>query len=102
MVDYAADAETEPPPDALIRAVARSIPARFAAADFALSRSGRWLLIEVGEGQVSSVPEATCLPDIFRALAAKMSGASCPRERPQKLRTGGTREPSQKCLLRHL
>ncbi|MGO9485663.1 MAG: ATP-grasp domain-containing protein [Rhodomicrobium sp.] len=67
--------DAESPPDALIRAVARSIPARFAAADFALSQSGHWLLIEVGEGQVSSIPEAAPLPDIFHALAASTSGA---------------------------
>jgi ATP-grasp domain, R2K clade family 3 len=59
-----------PPPDELVTAVAKSIPARFATADFALTQSGRWLVIEVGEGQVSGIPEAAPVEEIYRALAA--------------------------------
>ena len=65
-----AAAGAAPPPDALVRAVARSIPARFATVDFALAQSGRWLVIEVGEGQVSGIPEGAAVPEIFQALAA--------------------------------
>jgi hypothetical protein len=62
-----------PPPDELVRAVARSLPARFAVADFAQSQSGRWLVIEIGEAQVSAVPDRAPLSEIFRELAATLA-----------------------------
>jgi hypothetical protein len=62
--------DASPPPDELVSAVANAIPARFATADFAQTQSGRWLVIEVGEGQVSSIPESASVPDIFRSLVA--------------------------------
>lgn len=60
-----------PPPDGLLEDVARSLPTRFAAVDFALSETGDWLVVETGDGQVSGFPETAPMSDIFLALAAK-------------------------------
>jgi ATP-grasp domain, R2K clade family 3 len=62
--------ESLAPPDEIVRAAAKAIPARFATVDFAPAQSGRWLVIEVGEGQVSGIPEAAPVSCIFQALAA--------------------------------
>jgi hypothetical protein len=61
------------PPQELVKAVASSLPARFAVADFALSQTGRWIVIEIGEAQVSAVPDSAPLSEIFRALAATLA-----------------------------
>jgi hypothetical protein len=65
---FRATAEHQPPPDELLNQVARSLPTRFAAADFALS-DGQWFVIEVGDGQVSGFPNGAPVTDIFSALA---------------------------------
>jgi hypothetical protein len=59
-----------PPPAVLLKAVARSLPARFATADFAQSETGRWIVVETGDGQVSGMPDAAPVADMFLALAA--------------------------------
>jgi acetylornithine deacetylase/succinyl-diaminopimelate desuccinylase-like protein len=55
------------------KTVAGSLPARFAVADFAQSQSGRWLVIEIGEAQVSAIPDTAPLSEIFPALAANLA-----------------------------
>ena len=49
-------------------------PSRFATADFARLTDGGWLLIEVGDGQASELPEAADPAALLSAVAAKGSG----------------------------
>jgi hypothetical protein len=48
----------EAPPSELVQAVCVALPSRFATADFARLADGGWLLVEVGDGQVSGLPAA--------------------------------------------
>jgi hypothetical protein len=45
------------PPADLVAEVAAALPSRFASADFARREDGGWLLLEVGDGQVSGLPD---------------------------------------------
>ena len=58
-----------PPPDALLQQVAAQIPSPFASADFALDADGKWWLLEVGDGQVSGLPDPEAAGVVFPALA---------------------------------
>ncbi|MBI5942200.1 MAG: ATP-grasp domain-containing protein [Caulobacterales bacterium] len=57
------------PPPELLAEVAANIPSRFASADFGVDESGRWWLLEVGDGQVSGLPTDRAAAPIFQALA---------------------------------
>ncbi len=63
----------KPPPE-LVDAVCAALPSRFATADFARLTDGGWLLIEVGDGQVSGLPDAADPAAVLSALAAEASG----------------------------
>lgn len=58
------------PPVDLVEQVAANVPSRFASADFGRDADGRWWLLEVGDGQVSGLPNVEAAQPIFRALAA--------------------------------
>lgn len=58
-----------PPPAALLRQIAQKLPSPFASMDFGLDVEGRWWLLEVGDGQVSGLPDPTAAAAIFAALA---------------------------------
>ena len=58
------------PPAEIIERVAANVPSRFASADFGRDADGRWWLLEVGDGQVSGLPNIEAAQPIFRALAA--------------------------------
>ncbi|PSJ37874.1 ATP-grasp domain-containing protein [Allosphingosinicella deserti] len=64
-------ANLEPPPRDLLEQVAAHIPSPFASADFGRDESGRWWLLEVGDGQVSGLPTATAAKPIFQKLSAE-------------------------------
>lgn len=70
------------PPASLLEAVAAAIPSPFAAADFGIDAAGRWWLLEVGDGQVSGLPDGAAGP-VFAALATAASGrgSGAPRSR---------------------
>ncbi len=57
------------PPHALLEAVASKVPSPFASADFGRGQDGRWWLLEVGDGQVSGLPDDAAAAPIFAALA---------------------------------
>jgi hypothetical protein len=57
------------PPAELIAQVAVKVPSPFASADFGVDQSGRWWLLEVGDGQVSGLPEPEAARLVFAALA---------------------------------
>lgn len=55
-----------PPPASLLAEVAAAVPCPFFTADFARRQNGGWLLVEIGDGQVSSLP-ASVKPEQFYA-----------------------------------
>lgn len=57
------------PPTSLLDAVASRVPGPFASADFGRDVDGRWWLLEVGDGQVSGLPDESAAEPIFAALA---------------------------------
>lgn len=57
------------PPAELMAEVALKVPSPFASADFGVDQSGRWWLLEVGDGQVSGLPEPQAASPVFAALA---------------------------------
>jgi hypothetical protein len=67
---FVAPAAERPPPD-LVGAVCAALPSRFATADFARLTAGGWLLVEVGDGQVSELPAAAD-PSAFLSALTKL------------------------------
>jgi hypothetical protein len=57
------------PPADLLSKVAANVPSPFASADFGVDESGRWWLLEVGDGQVSGLPGEAVATPLFEALA---------------------------------
>jgi hypothetical protein len=58
-----------PPPAELMAQVGMKIPSPFASADFGVDQTGRRWLLEVGDGQVSGLPEPEAASPVFAALA---------------------------------
>lgn len=58
------------PPAELLEAVASEIPSPFASADFGRDVDGRWWLLEVGDGQVSGLPDD---PEAAEALITTLA-----------------------------
>lgn len=56
------------PPASLVEAVAGRLSGYFASADFGIGADGGWHLLEVGDGQVSGLPQAGMAADLHRAL----------------------------------
>ena len=61
------------PPGTLLHDIAAALPSRFAAFDLARRVDGGWLLIETGDGQVSSVPDGARVSDILSPVAVALS-----------------------------
>ncbi|RJF87698.1 hypothetical protein D3874_12255 [Oleomonas cavernae] len=56
------------PPKEIVEAVCAALPSHFATADFARLASGGWLLLEVGDGQVSGLPEVADPQHLLNAI----------------------------------
>lgn len=54
---------------AWVQEVAVRVKSRCFTVDLARTRSGEWLIVELGGGQVSGLPESVNLSDLFRRLA---------------------------------
>ena len=61
-------AELGSPPASLLEAIASAIPSPFASADLGRDLEGQWWLLEVGDGQVSALPQEDAAGAIFAAL----------------------------------
>lgn len=61
-----------PPIEEFEEDVAR-IPSRFFTMDVALCKSGEWQILELGDGQVSGLPEDSCAEPFYRALKQQLS-----------------------------
>ncbi len=71
-VDYEGD---PPDPYTFAEAVSR-VDSRFVAMDVARRRDGRWMIVELGDGQVSGLPrEADALP-FLESLRGRLDGAA--------------------------
>jgi hypothetical protein len=68
----------EPPLAELLKDVASRVPSPFASADFGVDDRGRWWLLEVGDGQVSALPDARAAIPLFKALARACAEAPLP------------------------
>ncbi|HPF38782.1 MAG TPA: ATP-grasp domain-containing protein [Phycisphaerae bacterium] len=55
-------------------AIAASIPSRFFSMDIAMTESGEWIIVELGDGQVSGLPERIDPLAFYRALANGLRG----------------------------
>lgn len=61
------------PPAALLQEIAARVPSPFASADFALDEHDKWWLLEVGDGQVSGLPDPSAAQPLFTVLKQAFS-----------------------------
>ena len=61
--------EIGPPPAELMVQIAKKVPSPFASADFGVDQSGGWWLLEVGDGQVSGLPQPEAASTVLATLA---------------------------------
>lgn len=59
---------------AMFTDVARKVASPFFAMDVALRADGQWMIVELGDGGVSSLPERADVDDFYRRLAARLAG----------------------------
>jgi hypothetical protein len=59
---------TSIPPDALIQSVIKKINSRFFTIDTAQKEDGEYTVIEVGDGQVSSLPDLSDITEFYANL----------------------------------
>lgn len=64
-----AEYDGEPPDPGLFAEAVARVPSRFLAMDVARRRDGRWMIVELGDGQVSGLSRPSDAPAFFRALA---------------------------------
>ncbi len=62
-----------PPPVAAFAPVAARVQSRFFSMDLAEQQDGRWIVIEIGDGQVSGLPERSDLTAFYRGLARSLA-----------------------------
>lgn len=56
------------PPKAWMQDIARRVPSRFFTMDVALREDGRWIVIELGDGQVAGLPAPELATSFYNAL----------------------------------
>lgn len=61
--------DARPPLDEFTQ-VAATIPCRFFTMDAALRATGDWIIVELGDGQVSGLRDQADVPDFYRRLSA--------------------------------
>lgn len=65
---------TQPTPDwSRYAALAQHIQSRFWTLDLALTQTGDWLIIELGDAQVSGLPDHANAQELFRALSQRLT-----------------------------
>jgi hypothetical protein len=64
--------DVEPPPLAIFANVLSRIPSRFFALDIAQLEDRRWVIMEIGDGQVSGLNDTIPPADFYSALAARL------------------------------
>src|SRR6478672_7624287 len=59
------------PPLEDFTALAKTIPSHFFTMDVALRTTGDWIIIELGDGQVSGLPDQADVKDFYRHLTER-------------------------------
>lgn len=72
----------DPPPVATFAAAAARVQSRFFTMDLARRADGDWIIVELGDGQVAGLPEGADPVAFYRAIAARLAGASAPSPQP--------------------
>lgn len=62
----------EKPPMETFQDIGKSLRSPFFTVDIAKAADGRWIIMELGDGQVAGLPNASLAPALYAALAAKM------------------------------
>lgn len=63
----------EPPPVASFAQVAAKVESRFFTMDLARRRSGDWIIVELGDGQVAGLPDGVDPQSFYRAIASRQA-----------------------------
>lgn len=71
--DEGSYADIQPPIDKFT-GVAEKVKSRFFTMDVAKRKNGEWLIVELGDGQVSGLPEKANVEEFYRAVMANMNG----------------------------
>lgn len=66
-IDYGGEFPTEP-----FASLARSIESRFFSMDIARTKSGEWIVMEVGDGQVTGLPDTIEATPFYATLADRL------------------------------
>ncbi|WP_165247245.1 ATP-grasp domain-containing protein [Paludisphaera soli] len=69
------EAAGQPPPVADFAEAAARVPSRFFAMDVARRRDGAWMIVELGDGQVSGLPREADAPAFHATLLARLGRA---------------------------
>jgi hypothetical protein len=69
------------PPVERFSGVAAAVQSRFFTMDLARRRDGEWMIVELGDGQVSGLPGGSDIDQFYRALAGAWPGPPCPGHR---------------------
>jgi ATP-grasp domain-containing protein len=73
MLDYWPDGdygEARPPLEEFTK-IASAITSRFFTMDVALRTTGEWIIVELGDGQVSGLPDQADVQDYYRRLSTE-------------------------------
>ncbi|HET9954323.1 MAG TPA: ATP-grasp domain-containing protein [Polyangiaceae bacterium] len=60
-------------PVAHLETIAARVPSRFFTMDVAMLENGRWLVVELGDGQVSGLPSSALAPRLFQEIASRQA-----------------------------
>lgn len=69
---------SEPPPLEQFNEVLKQVKSRFFSGDVAKTVDGRWLIVELGDGQVSGLPDQCNVAAFYNALAERLGGTNDP------------------------
>jgi hypothetical protein len=64
--------DSDLPPTTLFQDIAQAVRSRFFSLDVARQRTGEWLIIELGDGQVASLPEAVDVQAFYATLKTRL------------------------------
>jgi hypothetical protein len=65
--------DARPPLDVFTQ-IAKTIPSRFFTTDVALRTTGEWIIVELGDGQVSGFPNQADVSEFYRRLFERAPG----------------------------
>src|SRR5690606_15277539 len=69
-----ADYDAEHPPTAQFATVLKSVQSRFFTCDVAKTVAGKWLVVELGDGQVAGLPERCDVNHFYEVFSKGLAG----------------------------